>query len=42
MDDWWGVIIMLAALVAGSGLLLYVLIEWAAGLTCRLPTTSPD
>ena len=30
MDDWWGVIVTLVALVSGAALVLYVLVNWAA------------
>lgn len=30
--DWWRVAMMVAAVVCGSGLLLYALLEWAAGM----------
>ena len=30
MDDWWSVMAMLAALVSGVGLVVYVLVSWVA------------
>jgi hypothetical protein len=30
MDDWWGVIVTLVALICGAGLVVYVLVNWAA------------
>jgi hypothetical protein len=31
MDDWWRVAAMIAAVVIGVALILYVFVEWAAG-----------
>jgi hypothetical protein len=32
MDDWWGVILTVGVLACGAALVLYVLLEWAAGM----------
>ena len=32
MEDWWGVIFTVAVLACGAALVLYVLLEWAAGM----------
>lgn len=32
LDDWWRVTAMVAAVIGGSALIVYVLIEWAAGM----------
>jgi hypothetical protein len=32
MEDWWGVILTVGVLACGAGLVLYVLLEWAAGM----------
>ena len=32
MEDWWGVILTVGVLACGAALVLYVLLEWAAGM----------
>jgi hypothetical protein len=32
MDDWWSVIFTVAVIASGAALVLYVLVEWAAGM----------
>jgi hypothetical protein len=32
MEDWWGVTVTVAVLACGAALVLYVLLEWAAGM----------
>ncbi|HTW70938.1 MAG TPA: hypothetical protein VME47_13695 [Acetobacteraceae bacterium] len=32
MEDWWGVTVTVGVLACGAALVLYVLLEWAAGM----------
>jgi hypothetical protein len=32
MDDWWRVAMMVAVVIVGAALVLYVGMEWAAGM----------
>jgi len=32
MEDWWGVILTVGVLACGAALVVYVLLEWAAGM----------
>jgi len=32
MEDWWAVILTVGLLACGAALVLYVLLEWAAGM----------
>jgi len=32
MEDWWSVVLTIGVLACGAALVLYVLLEWAAGM----------